>query len=104
MADHTGESLSTDAVKNFARAAELAGTIALMVSKINEVDSTIKRLVQSGIEGTAVEEAANSYLKNRKALSEYLQAFASVQAVVEQTTENRKGINEKAQAAGTIHS
>lgn len=99
MSDFSGEVLSMNVDSNATMASELQAIITQIVNKIDEIDTSIMDLVKGGLEGSAVETAAASYIANRKTLSGYLQTFAQLQAVLEQNAEDNRTINAKADAA-----
>lgn len=99
MSDFSGETLSMNVDSNATMAEELQSIITSIVNKVDEIDTSIQNLVKGGLEGSAVETAAATYIKNRTALSSYLQTFAQLQAVLEQNAENTKNINATADSA-----
>lgn len=99
MAELTAAKISQNSSSQSSKAGQLNSLATSIASKIEEIDTEIKNLVKGGIEGTAVQDAADSYLKSRKAISQYVQRFAATAVLLDSSAEAMAEVNRKASTA-----
>lgn len=102
MANFSGVTLTMQTQNQSQKAIELDGIVKQVVSKIGEIDAEILRLVQGGIEGTAVETMAKTYINNRDVINEYVKTFESIACVLEENAVGMDTLNAHSEEAAGI--
>lgn len=92
----TGKKLSMNANSMEIKAEELGSIAKNIAEEVEQIDESISMIVKNGLEGTAVEEMAQTYLKNRSVISSFVQEFAALSIVLGKNAEGMKEIDMKA--------
>lgn len=93
MAEFSGVRLTQNVDDQSNKAMELENIVKSIVSKIEEIDTEIKSLVQGGMEGSSVATMAGTYIKNREVINDYVKRFAATACVLEENAQTMKKIN-----------
>lgn len=72
-----------------------------IVKKIEEIDTEIESLVRGGMEGNSVQTMANTYIKNREVISDYVKRFAATAYVLDESAKAMKKIEDQADTAAS---
>lgn len=82
MAEIGSVKISQNTSDQMRKAEDLQSLVESIVSKIEEIDTEITNLVRGGLEGTSVQSMANSYIKNREVINDYVKRFAATACVL----------------------
>ena len=93
----SGEKINMNADAMEIKAEELGTIVSEIAEEIEQIDDSIRMLVDNGIKGTAVDEMSKIYLKNRTIISSFVQDFANMSIALRKNAEMMREIDLKAQ-------
>ena len=93
----SGEKIKMNADTMEIKAEELGTIVSEIAEEIEQIDDSIRMLVDNGIKGTAVDEMSKTYLKNRTIISSFVQDFANLSIALRKNAEMMREIDLKAQ-------
>lgn len=103
MAKVTAVRISQNASVQKTKAAQLEALATSIKTQMLEVDSAIYELVNAGIEGTAIQAAAGTYIKNREVISGFVKRFAAAALVLDSGADAMAKLNADAEANATAN-
>ena len=101
MANISAAKISQNAVSQKTKAGQLEALAQKIKTAMDAVDLEIQNLVSSGMEGSAVQAAANTYIKNREVISGFVQRFAATAVILDSGAEAMAKLNENAETNAT---
>lgn len=101
MAEIGGVKLTQNTGSQSEKAEALEQIVESIVKKIEEIDTEIESLVKNGMEGNSVQTMANTYIKNREAISGYVKRFAATACVLDESAQAMKKIENQADMAAS---
>lgn len=101
MAEFSGVKLTQNADNQSQKAEQLESIVKSIVSKMEEIDTEIKSLVQGGMEGSAVAAMAGTYIQNREVINDYVKRFAATACVLHENAQTMKTINQNSDTAAS---
>ena len=99
MAELGGVKLTQNTGKQSEKAEALELIVESIVSKIGEIDSEIVNLIRGGMEGASVQSMANTYIRNREVINDYVKRFASIACVLYDDAQGMKNLESQADTA-----
>lgn len=101
MAEIGGVKLTQNTSSQSEKAEALEQIVESIVKKIEEIDTEIESLVRGGMEGNSVQTMANTYIKNREVISDYVKRFAATAYVLDESAKAMKKIEDQADTAAS---
>lgn len=101
MADIGGTKLTQNTSSQSQKAEALGEIVDSIVKKINEIDTEIENLVRNGMEGNSVQTMANTYIRNREVISDYVKRFAATAYVLDESAKAMQKIEQQADTAAS---
>ena len=99
MAAIGGVKLTQNTSNQRAKAEALEQIVEDIVKKIEDIDEEIISLVRGGMEGTSVQTMANSYIKNREVINDYVKRFAATACVLDESSKAMRNIEQQSDTA-----
>lgn len=82
MAEFGGVYLTQNTSSQKEKAEQLSQLVVSIANKIEEIDTEILNLARGGLQGESVQSMADSYLKNREVISDFVKRFAATAIVL----------------------
>lgn len=99
MANFNGVVLTQNTGIQSQKAQDLYDIVGSVVKKIEEIDAEIMTLVKGGMEGSSVAAMANTYLKNREVINDYVKRFAAIACLLDENAVTMKNIDSTSEVA-----
>ena len=90
MAQIGGVKLTQNAGSQSEKAEALMQIVDSIANKIGEIDEEIENLTRNGMEGTSVQTMANTYIRNREVISDFVKRFAATACVLDESAREMK--------------
>lgn len=96
MAAITAAKISQNAGNQKTKAEQLHSLAKNIKTEMDSIDKAIYNLVSAGIQGSAVQQAASTYIKNRETISGFVQRFAATAVLLDSAADAMDKLNTKA--------
>lgn len=81
------------------KATQLNELVERIAAEVLEIDEQIRTLATSGLKGSAMTTAVNTYNTNREVIDDFVKRFAATACALSESAIAHSNINEEAQAA-----